>query len=65
LGRVLNQAPDLAEKERALFYRTGAGEALLATVREDDPPRVHPIAECHLAGQWRASTRRIGAVVNR
>jgi hypothetical protein len=44
LGRVLNQAPDLAEKGRALFYRTGAGEALLATVREDDPPRVHPIA---------------------
>jgi hypothetical protein len=52
-------------KGRALFYRTGAGEALLATVREDDPPRVHPIAECHLAGQWRASTRRIGAAVNR
>jgi hypothetical protein len=24
--------------------RTGGGEALLATVREDDPPRVHPIA---------------------
>jgi hypothetical protein len=34
LGRVLNQAPDLAEKGRALFYRTGAGEALLATVRK-------------------------------
>lgn len=39
-----HQAPDLAEKGRALWYRTGAGEALLATVREDDPPRVHPIA---------------------
>jgi len=39
-----HQAPDLAEKGRALLYRSGAGEALLATVREDDPPRVNPIA---------------------
>jgi hypothetical protein len=37
-------APELAEKGRALLYRTGSGEALLATVRADEPPRVHPIA---------------------
>ena len=38
-----HQAPDLAEKGRALLYRTGVDEALLATVR-DDTSRVHPIA---------------------
>jgi hypothetical protein len=38
------QAPEMAEKGRALLYRTGDGEALLATVRGDDPPRIHPIA---------------------
>jgi len=37
-------APELAEKGRALLYRTGSGEALLATVRDDAPPRIHPIA---------------------
>lgn len=36
-------APDLAEKGRGLLYRTGDGEALLATVREGAPPRIHPI----------------------
>jgi hypothetical protein len=36
-------APELAEKGRALLYRTGDGEALLATVRESVPPRIHPI----------------------
>jgi hypothetical protein len=38
------EAPQIAEKGRALLYRTGDGEALLATVRDDDPPRIHPIA---------------------
>jgi hypothetical protein len=38
------QAPDVATKGQALLYRTGGGEALLATVRGDDPPRIHPIA---------------------
>jgi hypothetical protein len=37
------RAPDLAEKARALLYRTGDGEALLATVRGAEPPRIHPI----------------------
>jgi len=37
------EAPELARKGRDLLYRTGAGEALLATVREGEPPRIHPI----------------------
>ena len=37
-------APQLAEQGRALLYRTGNGEALIATVREGTPPRIHPIA---------------------
>jgi hypothetical protein len=35
--------PILAAAGRALLYRTETGEALLATVRGDDPPRIHPI----------------------
>jgi hypothetical protein len=40
-------APDLAAEGRRLMYRGGGGEggeALLATVREGDPPRIHPIS---------------------
>ncbi len=36
-------APDLAAEGRRLLYARGDGEALLATVRGDKPPRVHPI----------------------
>ena len=36
-------APDLAAHGRRLFERYGAGEALLATVRGDATPRIHPI----------------------
>ncbi len=36
-------APSLAEHARRLFYRTDTGEALLATVRGDGLPRIHPI----------------------
>jgi hypothetical protein len=36
-------APDLARRGRELFERTGTGEALLASVRDDLPPRIHPI----------------------
>jgi hypothetical protein len=43
-GELAAAAPDLAAKGQALLYRTGSGEALLATVRGDDPPRIHPIA---------------------
>jgi hypothetical protein len=40
-------APDLAAEGRRLMYRGKGGEggeALLATVREGDPPRIHPIS---------------------
>ncbi len=36
-------APDIAAEGRRQFYRTETGEALLATVRDDEPPRIHPI----------------------
>lgn len=37
------ECPDLAASGRRLLYRTEIGEALLATVRNDEPPRLHPI----------------------
>jgi hypothetical protein len=43
-GEFTAAAPELADKGRRLLYRTGGGEALLATVRGDEAPRVHPIA---------------------
>lgn len=39
-----SMAPDLAAEGRRLIYRGDSGEALLATVREDDAPRIHPIS---------------------
>jgi hypothetical protein len=36
-------APDIAAEGRRLLYARGDGEALLATVRGDEPPRIHPI----------------------
>lgn len=36
-------APELADHGRRLFERYGTGEALLATVRGDATPRIHPI----------------------
>jgi nitroimidazol reductase NimA-like FMN-containing flavoprotein (pyridoxamine 5'-phosphate oxidase superfamily) len=36
-------APALAEAGRRLIYRTETGEVLLASVRGDEPPRIHPI----------------------
>ena len=36
-------AADLAAAGRRMFDRDGTGEALLATVRGDAPPRIHPI----------------------
>jgi len=36
-------APEVARRGRALLERTGSGEGLLATVRRDDPPRIHPV----------------------
>jgi len=44
--------PDLAARGRALLERSGHGTGLLATVRDDLPPRIHPmsveIVEGHL-----------------
>ncbi len=36
-------APALAARGRALLRRGDASEAMLATVRADDPPRIHPV----------------------
>jgi len=35
--------PTIASAGLRLLYRTETGEALLATVRGDEPPRIHPI----------------------
>jgi hypothetical protein len=35
--------PRVAEIARRLLYRDGDGEGLLATVRGDDAPRIHPV----------------------
>lgn len=42
-GELEAAAPDIASAGRRLLYRGGDGEALLATVRDDDPPRIHPV----------------------
>jgi hypothetical protein len=42
-GEFAAAAPALAEAGRRLFYRGETGEALLATVRSDALPRIHPI----------------------
>jgi pyridoxamine 5'-phosphate oxidase-like protein len=36
-------APELAAAGRVLLERSGIGEGLLATVRDDGPPRIHPV----------------------
>jgi hypothetical protein len=36
-------AAEIAASGRRLLYRNGSGDALLATVRADQPPRIHPI----------------------
>ena len=35
--------PDLAADGQRLLRRTGIGEGLLATIRTDLPPRIHPV----------------------
>jgi pyridoxamine 5'-phosphate oxidase-like protein len=42
-GEFEAAAPDLAAAGRRLIYSRGDGEALLATVRSDGVPRIHPI----------------------
>ena len=38
-----DDAPALAAAGRGLLDRSGIGEGLLATVRGDGPPRIHPV----------------------
>ncbi len=55
-------APELAVEGRRLIYRGDAGEMLLATVRGDAPPRIHPInvgiVDGHLYAFILASAKR-------
>ena len=44
-------APEMAAAGSRLFYRTTTGEALLATVRGDALPRIHPIYVAILEGR--------------
>jgi len=37
------ESPGLAETGRRLLTRSGIGEGLLATVRGDAAPRIHPV----------------------
>jgi hypothetical protein len=46
-----DSAPALADAGRRLIYRTATGEALLASVRDDEPPRIHPIYVAILDGR--------------
>ena len=43
--------PDLAARGRALLERSGHGTGLLATVRDDAPPRIHPMSVEVLEGR--------------
>jgi hypothetical protein len=36
-------SPSIAAAGRALLERSGVGEGILATVRDDVPPRIHPV----------------------
>ena len=43
-GEFAAAAPGLAAEGRRLLYARGHGEALLATVRGDSLPRIHPVS---------------------
>lgn len=43
-GEFSTAAPELARQGRDRLYRSGHGTALLATVRDGAPPRIHPIS---------------------
>ena len=51
-------APELAEAGRRLIYRRPVGEAFLATVRDDEPPRINPIYVAVLDGRLLAFLAR-------
>jgi hypothetical protein len=42
-AELAEAAPAIATAGRQLLERTGVGEGLLATVRGDAPPRIHPV----------------------
>jgi Pyridoxamine 5'-phosphate oxidase len=42
-GRFAAATPDLAAEARRLLERSGIGEGMLATVRHDGLPRIHPV----------------------
>jgi hypothetical protein len=42
-GAFAADAPTLAAAGRRLLYGGGEGEAFLATVRDGEPPRIHPV----------------------
>ena len=44
-------APDIAAEGRRLILSRGDGEALLATVRGDDLPRIHPVNVAIVGGR--------------
>ncbi len=44
-------APGIAATGRRLIERTGIGEALLATVRADAPPRINPVYVAIVGGR--------------
>lgn len=37
-------SPEIAARGRALLERSGVGRGLIATVRDDLPPRIHPMS---------------------
>lgn len=43
-GDFSRSAPELAREGQGRLYRSGGGAALLATVRDGAPPRIHPIS---------------------
>jgi hypothetical protein len=42
-GELETAAPDIAAEGRRLLYARGDGEAILATIRGDGLPRIHPV----------------------
>ncbi len=50
-ARFAASAPDLAADAHRLIFRTGEGSVLLATVRGDEVPRIHPISVAIVDGR--------------
>jgi hypothetical protein len=50
--------PELAAAGQRLFYRTEVSKALLAPVRDGEPPRIHPVYVAVLDGHLYAFVHR-------